>query len=106
MVPMRLALILLCGATPSAASLFSPRHLFDKKNGACGCTNDETCCADDDGYSCCIDQESFCVAKDTSGAKDYPSRCCPQWTVGCEVGSVGCCGKRPSATLPLFSEVG
>lgn len=57
---------------------------------SCGCTADETCCQDDTGYACCIDQTTYCVLKE-AGQKDYPSRCCPQWTVGCFVGSVGCC---------------
>lgn len=57
---------------------------------SCGCTADETCCQDDAGYACCIDQTTYCVPKE-AGQKDYPARCCPQWTVGCFVGSVGCC---------------
>lgn len=72
----------------------------------CGCTSDETCCSDDAGYACCIDQTTYCVQKNP-GVKNYPSRCCPVWTVGCSVGSVGCCDPaRPwqrilSAPLPM-----
>ena len=55
----------------------------------CGCTSDESCCQDSGGYACCILQSTYCVAKDP--ALSYPARCCPQWTVGCSVGSVGCC---------------
>jgi len=55
----------------------------------CGCTSDETCCADDNGYACCVNQASYCVA--FSETNPFPSRCCPQWTIGCDVGSVGCC---------------
>jgi len=51
------------------------------------CTSDETICADDKGWSCCVDQESFCVPK----GGGFAARCCPQWTVGCGSGSVGCC---------------
>ena len=57
---------------------------------SCGCTADETCCQDDTGFACCIDQTTYCVPQET-GQKAYPARCCPQWTVGCFVGSVGCC---------------
>ena len=69
-------LLLLCFAVPTFAD--------------CGCTSDETCCSDDAGYACCIDQTTYCVQKNP-GQKNYPSRCCPQWTVACSVGSVGCC---------------
>ena len=27
----------------------------------------------------------------TKTTKNFPARCCPQWTVACEAGSVGCC---------------
>ena len=27
----------------------------------------------------------------TQTTKNFPARCCPQWTVACEAGSVGCC---------------
>ena len=27
----------------------------------------------------------------TKVTKNFPARCCPQWTVACEAGSVGCC---------------
>ena len=53
----------------------------------CGCTSDETCCQDDQGYACCLNDETMCVKK----SNEYPARCCPRWTVGCNVGSVGCC---------------
>eukprot|EP00755_Sulcionema_specki_P004266 Sspe_Gene.29638::Locus_14191_Transcript_4_7_Confidence_0.364_Length_1921::g.29638::m.29638 len=36
---------------------------------------------------CCVNEATFCVPKEGL----YPSRCCPLWTVGCGVGSVGCC---------------
>eukprot|EP01064_Diplonema_japonicum_P028714 TRINITY_DN4474_c0_g2_i1.p1 TRINITY_DN4474_c0_g2~~TRINITY_DN4474_c0_g2_i1.p1 ORF type:complete len:428 (+),score=102.65 TRINITY_DN4474_c0_g2_i1:50-1333(+) len=55
----------------------------------CGCTQDETCCQDNSGYACCVNAESICV-QDTPGTV-FPARCCPKWTVGCSVGSVGCC---------------
>jgi len=58
---------------------------------SCGCTADESCCSDDKGYACCVDQVSFCVPPNASVAKEFPARCCPQWTVGCSTGSVGCC---------------
>eukprot|EP01064_Diplonema_japonicum_P018528 TRINITY_DN27228_c0_g1_i1.p1 TRINITY_DN27228_c0_g1~~TRINITY_DN27228_c0_g1_i1.p1 ORF type:complete len:433 (+),score=68.02 TRINITY_DN27228_c0_g1_i1:42-1301(+) len=58
------------------------------QQGPCGCSSDETCCKDDAGYSCCVDVETFCVQKTSP---QYPSRCCPNWTVGCQAGSVGCC---------------
>ena len=61
------------------------------KAGECGCTSDESCCADTQGYSCCIDQTSFCVPSTGDPVYGFPARCCPQWTVGCSVGSVGCC---------------
>lgn len=48
------------------------------------CTDFETCC---DG-TCCIQQMTKCIK---GGEGTYPSRCCPQWTVGCNTGSVGCC---------------
>eukprot|EP01060_Flectonema_neradi_P035135 TRINITY_DN6374_c0_g1_i1.p1 TRINITY_DN6374_c0_g1~~TRINITY_DN6374_c0_g1_i1.p1 ORF type:complete len:447 (+),score=95.18 TRINITY_DN6374_c0_g1_i1:70-1341(+) len=54
----------------------------------CGCTSDETCCKDDRGSVCCLNDETVCVPQ-TEGK--YPARCCPKWTVGCSVGSVGCC---------------
>eukprot|EP00037_Helgoeca_nana_P017254 m.163433 g.163433 ORF g.163433 m.163433 type:complete len:529 (-) comp23907_c0_seq1:223-1809(-) len=53
------------------------------------CTEGETCCSDDKGSSCCLAQTTYCVAK--GAGSSFPARCCPQWTVGCEVGSVGCC---------------
>jgi hypothetical protein len=60
-----------------------------KAGGGC-CSKDETCCSDDDDWECCIQQSTYCIAKDTS-APGLPSRCCPRWTVGCTTGSVGCC---------------
>lgn len=60
-------------------------------NTCCGggcCTDFETCCADDQGYTCCSQQLSYCVPKKD---QTFPARCCPRWTVGCETGSVGCC---------------
>mmetsp|Transcript_28096 Transcript_28096/g.45235 ORF Transcript_28096/g.45235 Transcript_28096/m.45235 type:complete len:517 (-) Transcript_28096:123-1673(-) len=57
--------------------------------GGC-CSHGESCCADDQGSTCCLVQNSFCVPKDSSTGT-YPARCCPRWTVGCAVGSVGCC---------------
>ena len=57
--------------------------------GGC-CTADETCCSDDKDYACCMQQNTYCVAKDRS-MPTLPARCCPRWTVGCETGSVGGC---------------
>jgi len=61
----------------------------------CGtaCTTSESCCADspgcqDDCWECCISQATFCVKPRGSF---HTSTCCPRWTVGCTVGSVGCC---------------
>ena len=88
--------------------------------GDCGCTADESCCQDSKGYACCIDQTTYCV-KPTDGSKAYPvlpatptpptprltapqARCCPQWTVGCSVGSVGCCDPvRTLSPPPRFA---
>jgi hypothetical protein len=39
-------------ALPFLFAIFS----FPLTNAACGCTSDETCCADDQGYAGCIDQ--------------------------------------------------
>ena len=89
------AILLAVGATPYPFGGFG--------SGACGCTSDETCCADDKGYTCCIDQGSFCVPKELG---DFPSRCCPQWTVGCQVGSVGCCDPANPWTRSINSEGG
>lgn len=52
------------------------------------CTGAETCCEDATGWECCITQTTFCVAPRGS---IQTSTCCPRWTVGCQVGSVGCC---------------
>ena len=41
------------------------------------------------GYSCCTQQNTFCVHK--AAGSSMPARCCPRWTVGCSSGSVGCC---------------
>ena len=51
------------------------------------CTEAETCCADDKGWVCCMQQNGACVPK----VAGFPARCCPRWTVGCTIGSVGCC---------------
>eukprot|EP01064_Diplonema_japonicum_P029982 TRINITY_DN4972_c0_g5_i1.p1 TRINITY_DN4972_c0_g5~~TRINITY_DN4972_c0_g5_i1.p1 ORF type:complete len:431 (+),score=87.33 TRINITY_DN4972_c0_g5_i1:42-1334(+) len=72
--------------------------------GNCGCTQGETCCEDSSGYACCIDAENFCVP-DTPKSS-FPARCCPKWTVGCSVGSVGCCDPaRPWQRLMQNSRV-
>jgi len=36
-----------------------------------------------------MQQNTYCVQKNAQSS--FPSRCCPRWTVGCAVGSVGCC---------------
>ena len=54
------------------------------------CSSDESCCADDQGASCCIIQPTYCVPKNAN-LNPYPARCCPRYTVGCNVGEVGCC---------------
>ena len=56
--------------------------------GGC-CTDNQSCCSDAKGYSCCMTQNTFCAPVGTSSG--YPARCCPRWTVACEIGSVGCC---------------
>lgn len=33
---------------------------------SCGCTADESCCQDDKGYACCIDQIDYCIAPNSS----------------------------------------
>ena len=33
---------------------------------SCGCTADESCCQDDKGYACCIDQIDYCIAPNAS----------------------------------------
>eukprot|EP01059_Diplonema_ambulator_P035475 TRINITY_DN8353_c0_g2_i1.p1 TRINITY_DN8353_c0_g2~~TRINITY_DN8353_c0_g2_i1.p1 ORF type:complete len:456 (+),score=54.18 TRINITY_DN8353_c0_g2_i1:105-1370(+) len=55
----------------------------------CQCTSDETCCPNGDSFVCCVSEVTQCVVEAMGGL--YPSRCCPKWTVGCQVGSVGCC---------------
>eukprot|EP00451_Oxyrrhis_marina_P003287 CAMPEP_0204274372 /NCGR_PEP_ID=MMETSP0468-20130131/25140_1 /ASSEMBLY_ACC=CAM_ASM_000383 /TAXON_ID=2969 /ORGANISM="Oxyrrhis marina" /LENGTH=452 /DNA_ID=CAMNT_0051250571 /DNA_START=59 /DNA_END=1417 /DNA_ORIENTATION=+ len=52
------------------------------------CSGDETCCEDPAGWECCVNQATYCVAPRGGFAT---STCCPHWTVGCTVGSVGCC---------------
>ncbi|KAJ9473186.1 hypothetical protein DIPPA_23754 [Diplonema papillatum] len=60
------------------------------QNPDCACRNDtETCCRDDDTWLCCTNTVSSCFEKE--GTDPFPSRCCPRWMVGCDVGSVGCC---------------
>jgi hypothetical protein len=54
------------------------------------CSSDESCCADDVGAACCIVQPTYCVPKNAN-LNPYPARCCPRYTVGCNVGEVGCC---------------
>ena len=61
--------------------------------GAIFCTQDETCCEDSphctgDCSECCLNQVSQCVAPRPSFTT---STCCPRWSVGCSVGTVGCC---------------
>ena len=76
---------------PLYSFFFLIPFLVSRISAECGCTSDESCCADTKGYSCCIDQTSFCVTSTGDPVYGYPARCCPQWTVGCSVGSVGCC---------------
>ena len=33
---------------------------------SCGCTADESCCQDNKGYACCIDQIDYCIAPNAS----------------------------------------
>ena len=54
------------------------------------CSSDEECCSDDQGGECCIVQPTYCVPKDAN-LNSYPARCCPRYTIGCNVGEVGCC---------------
>lgn len=56
------------------------------------CASDETCCKDFPGAQeqteCCITMVTECVAP---RGPFTTSTCCPKWTVGCTLGSVGCC---------------
>jgi hypothetical protein len=63
----------------------------------------ELCCSDDKGWSCCIAQSSQCINQDAS-APQYPSRCCPRYTVACDVGSVGCCDPAQPWQWQVFEE--
>lgn len=57
------------------------------------CAKDELCCQDSPTCKgacteCCIAQTDICVLP----RGDFmTSTCCPKWTVGCTIGSVGCC---------------
>ena len=66
-----------------------PCCAFDPGSYGC-CSSTETCCSDDRGGECCIVQTTYCVQKDDA-ENPYPARCCPRFTVGCNVGTVGCC---------------
>ena len=65
---------------------------FAEPCGDITCTSDETCCKDYPGAiedtECCITMVEDCVAV---RPPFMTSTCCPRWTVGCTVGSVGCC---------------
>jgi hypothetical protein len=57
------------------------------------CSADESCCQDSPTCSgacteCCVAQSTMCVLP---RAGFTTSTCCPKWTVGCSIGSVGCC---------------
>lgn len=68
------------------------------------CVGAETCCEDATGWECCITQTTFCVAP---RGNFQTSTCCPRWTVGCQVGSVGCCDPaRPWQYFQSTNEVG
>lgn len=54
----------------------------------CGSGTSECDDSPGDFGECCIDQSTYCVAP--RGGFDT-STCCPRWTIGCEVGTVGCC---------------
>ena len=61
--------------------------------GAPICQATDTCCMDSPGCTgycseCCTGQSDFCVLPRPGF---LTSTCCPKWTVGCSVGSVGCC---------------
>lgn len=49
---------------------------------------------------CCIDQSTYCVAPRGGFTT---STCCPRWTVGCTVGSVGCCDPARAWQLEVIS---
>ena len=69
-----------------------PCCAFSGTDGGYGCCsggNTEACCSDDTGGVCCLSQPTSCIAK--TAASPYPARCCGRETVGCGVGSVGCC---------------
>eukprot|EP01060_Flectonema_neradi_P015240 TRINITY_DN21903_c0_g1_i1.p1 TRINITY_DN21903_c0_g1~~TRINITY_DN21903_c0_g1_i1.p1 ORF type:complete len:421 (+),score=69.19 TRINITY_DN21903_c0_g1_i1:328-1590(+) len=68
----------------AAVMLLAVTHSMGQE---CGCTSVETCCMDSAGYACCLNDETVCVQE----GGGYPARCCERWTVGCGVGSVGCC---------------
>ena len=62
-------------------------------SGAPVCSADEDCCKDAPGCTgacteCCVRQSTMCVAP---RGPFTTSTCCSRWTVGCTVGSVGCC---------------
>lgn len=68
--------------------------------GDCVCASGSTCCRDspdaDAMWECCMDRSTACVAADGY----FTSRCCPKWTVGCLVGSVGCCDPAAPYQMP------
>lgn len=77
---------------PSTGGDFCCKNTTVPSSTCCGegcCSDFEECCKDDQGEACCIQQTTFCVPKQSQ--EKYPARCCPRWTVGCGVGSVGCC---------------